>query len=246
MDNITQIIITAVTVAGSAGIWKFFEARLKAKADERKSELENNDGVLYRDDLKNRVRNLEALLAASAEEKEELRAIVLKLTEEVSVLRTKVEFLERENERLKKELEKGSVILSFYRGGWCPYCNSHLAALSEVEEEIIKLGYQIVAISPDHYEMLKTTEATEKLNYKLYSDKDAKLIQDIGIGFKTPERAKGYIFKKTNKDASDVLPVPAVMILDLKGNILFEYINPEYSTRLNAEVLMANLKALKL
>jgi len=103
MDNITQIIITAVTVAGSAGIWKFFEARLKAKADERKSELENNDGVLYRDDLKNRVRNLEALLAASAEEKEELRALVLKLTEEVSVLRTKVEFLERENERLKNK-----------------------------------------------------------------------------------------------------------------------------------------------
>ncbi len=103
MDNITQIIITAVTVAGSAGIWKFFEARLKAKDDERKSELENNDGVLYRDDLKNRVRNLEALLAASAEEKEELRAIVLKLTEEVSVLRTKVEFLERENERLKNK-----------------------------------------------------------------------------------------------------------------------------------------------
>ncbi len=59
--------------------------------------------MLYRDDLKNRVRNLEALLAASAEEKEELRAIVLKLTEEVSVLRTKVEFLEKENERLKNK-----------------------------------------------------------------------------------------------------------------------------------------------
>jgi len=147
---------------------------------------------------------------------------------------------------LNSIIKEQQTVLIFYRGGWCPYCNSHLAALSEVEEEIIKLGYQIVAISPDHYEMLKTTEATEKLNYKLYSDKDAKLIQDIGIGFKTPERAKGYIFKKTNKDASDVLPVPAVMILDLKGNILFEYINPEYSTRLNAEVLMANLKVLKL
>jgi len=103
MDNITQIIITVVTVAGSAGIWKFFEARLKAKADERKSELENNDGVLYRDDLKNRVRNLEALLAASAEEKEELRGLVLKLTEEVSALRIKVEYLEKENERLKNK-----------------------------------------------------------------------------------------------------------------------------------------------
>jgi hypothetical protein len=101
MDNITQIIITVVTVAGSAGIWKFLEARLKAKADDKKINLENNDGVQYRDDLKNRVRNLEALLATSSEEKDDLRDKVLKLTEEVSALRTKVEFLEKENDRLK-------------------------------------------------------------------------------------------------------------------------------------------------
>jgi len=103
MDNITQIIITVVTVAGSAGIWKFLEARLKAKADDKKINLENNDGVQYRDDLKNRVRNLEALLATSSEEKDDLRDKVLKLTEEVSALRTNVEFLERENDRLKNK-----------------------------------------------------------------------------------------------------------------------------------------------
>jgi predicted nuclease with TOPRIM domain len=101
MDNITQIIITVVTVAGSAGIWKFLEARLKSKADEKKAELENNDGVQYRDDLKNRVRNLEALLASSADEKDELRNQVLQLTAEVHALRVKVDFLTKENERLK-------------------------------------------------------------------------------------------------------------------------------------------------
>jgi len=103
MDNITQIIITIATVAGSAGIWKFFEARLKVKSDEKKSELQNSDGVQYRDDLKNRVRNLEAMLANSADEKEELRSKVLTLTEEVSALRIKVEFLEKENDRLKNK-----------------------------------------------------------------------------------------------------------------------------------------------
>ena len=101
MDNITQIIITVATVAGSAGIWKFFEARLKVKSEEKKSELENNDGVQYRDDLKNRVRNLEALLAQSSDEKDELRDQVLALTQEVSALRVKVEYLEKENDRLK-------------------------------------------------------------------------------------------------------------------------------------------------
>jgi len=101
MENLTQIIITVVSVAGTAGIWQFLQARLKLKSEERKSELENNDGVQYRDDLKNRVRNLEALLAASSDEKDELRDQVLALTQEVSALRVKVEYLEKENDRLK-------------------------------------------------------------------------------------------------------------------------------------------------
>ena len=63
MENLTQIIITVVSVAGTAGIWQFLQTRLKVKSEERKSELENNDGVQYRDDLKNRVKNLESLLA---------------------------------------------------------------------------------------------------------------------------------------------------------------------------------------
>ena len=103
MENLTQIIITVVSVAGTAGIWQFLQARLKVKSEERKTQLENNDGVQYRDDLKNRVRNLEALLASSAEEKDELRNQVLALTQEVSALRVKVEFLEKENDRLKNK-----------------------------------------------------------------------------------------------------------------------------------------------
>ena len=101
MENITQIIITVVSVAGTAGIWQFLQARLKVKSEQKKAELENNDGVQYRDDLKNRVRNLEALLAASSDEKDELRDQVLALTQEVSALRVKVEYLEKENDRLK-------------------------------------------------------------------------------------------------------------------------------------------------
>lgn len=101
MDNWIQIVITAIGVMGSASIWKYLEARLKASSEEKKTELQNNDGVQYRDDLKNRVQNLEALLAQSSEEKDELRNQVLALTQEVSALRVKVEYLEKENDRLK-------------------------------------------------------------------------------------------------------------------------------------------------
>ena len=103
MGDYAQIIITALTVLGSAGIWQFLQARLKIKSEEKKSEFENSDGVQYRDDLKHRVRNLEALLSTSAEEKDQLRDQVLALTQEVSALRVKVEFLEKENERLKNK-----------------------------------------------------------------------------------------------------------------------------------------------
>jgi len=101
MDNWVQIVITIIGVLGSASIWKYLEARLKSRTEEKKYETENSDGVQYRDDLKNRVRNLESLLAQSSDEKDELRNQVLQLTAEVNALRVKVEFLEKENERLK-------------------------------------------------------------------------------------------------------------------------------------------------
>jgi|TARA_X000001316_G_C915671_1_gene30108 predicted nuclease with TOPRIM domain len=101
MDNYIQIVVTIIGVLGSASIWKYMEARLKARNENKKIDIKNNDGVQYRDDLKHRVRNLETLLAQSSDEKDELRDKVLKLTEEVSALRIKVEFLEKENQRLK-------------------------------------------------------------------------------------------------------------------------------------------------
>jgi predicted nuclease with TOPRIM domain len=79
------------------------EARLKAKSESDKLNIENNDGVQYRDDLKNRVRNLESLLATNGQEKDDLREQVLALTAEVHALRVKVDFLEKENERLKNK-----------------------------------------------------------------------------------------------------------------------------------------------
>jgi hypothetical protein len=99
--DFTQIIITVITVAGSTGIWQFIATRYKQNKEQEKFDYINSDGVQFRDDLKSRVRNLESLLAQSADEKDELRDKVLQLTAEVHTLRVKVDFLEKENERLK-------------------------------------------------------------------------------------------------------------------------------------------------
>lgn len=103
MDAWVQIVVTVVGVLGSTSIWKYAEARLKANSEREQMHYVNNEGVQYRDDLKSRVRNLEQLLANSADEKEELRSQVLQLTAEVHALRVKVEFLEKENDRLKSK-----------------------------------------------------------------------------------------------------------------------------------------------
>lgn len=101
MEKYTQVIITIVGVLGSASIWKYLEARLKATTEIKKQQSENNDTVQFRDDLKNRVQKLEELLNKSSDEKDDLRDNVLKLTAEVHSLRVEVDYLKRENQRLK-------------------------------------------------------------------------------------------------------------------------------------------------
>lgn len=138
------------------------------------------------------------------------------------------------------------TVLVFYRGGWCPYCNIQLSGLVQIEMDILELGFQIVAISPDDYQNLKSTEEKDSIKYLLFSDPNGKFIQEIGIAFQTPSKTKAYIETKVQKGkTSDVMPVPTVMILNTNGVIQFEYINPNYKERLSGEMLLAVLKTIK-
>ncbi len=140
--------------------------------------------------------------------------------------------------------QKPSVVL-FYRGGWCPFCNVHLAEIQEAQDEVVNLGYQIIAISPDSPENLQATDDKNNLAYSLYSDAGGELIKAIGIAFKAPERYSGMLSEKSEGLNDGFLPVPSVFVTDTSGKIAFEYINPEYKTRLSAGLLLAVLKELK-
>lgn len=140
--------------------------------------------------------------------------------------------------------EKPTVLL-FYRGGWCPFCNTHLSEIQDIQSEVIKLGYQIVAISPDSPENLVVTDEKDKLDYSLYSDGDGKLIQSLGIAFKAPEKYAGMLNKISGGLNEGFLPVPSVFVVDTSGKILFEYISPDYRVRLSAGLLLVVLKELK-
>ena len=153
--------------------------------------------------------------------------------------------VEGEYIQLKAILEEKPTILVFYRGGWCPYCNVQLSGLVEIEEDILELGYQIVAISPDDYKNLQSTIENNSTKYKILSDPNGEFIQEIGIAFKTSSSLKEYIIGKGQKgETSSVMPAPTVMIVDKKGVIKFEYINPNYKERISGDMLLSVLKTL--
>ncbi len=137
------------------------------------------------------------------------------------------------------------TIIVFYRGGWCPYCNLHLAELQTIEPDILAAGYQIIAISPDSPESLRASADKNKLNYILLSDSDAELIKAFGLAFRAPDRYTELLNKSSGGKNNGVLPVPAVFILNKQAEIVFEYINPDYKKRLKGSLLMAVLKELK-
>ena len=138
------------------------------------------------------------------------------------------------------------TILVFYRGGWCPYCNRQLSGLQAIEKDLKKMGYQIIAISTDSPDNLKKSMIKEKLSYTLLSDADLRAAKLFGIAFKGPESYDKFLPETSGgKNADKLLPVPSVFILNKKGTILFEYINPDMTQRLSAPLLKAAASALR-
>jgi peptidoglycan hydrolase CwlO-like protein len=97
MENIYSVLITAITILGGSGAWRYYEKRAINK---------EKDEEFIRHDCKDRISKLEALLEASSKEKDELRNMILSLTKEVAALTVKVEYLTKENDKLEKALPK--------------------------------------------------------------------------------------------------------------------------------------------
>lgn len=143
-------------------------------------------------------------------------------------------------------LEKPTIIV-LYRGGWCPYCNTHLAELNEIQDKIQNLGFQVLAVSPDSPNDLEKTLEKGELSYQLLSDSDMVFAQSLGVAFKvdekTVERYKGYGIELEKSKFQ--LPAPAVFVVDAKGVIQFSFVNPNYKVRLNKDILLAVLGTIK-
>ena len=136
------------------------------------------------------------------------------------------------------------IVLVVYRGGWCPFCNIHLAQLQDIQDEIISSGYKIIGISPDAVDGLKASIDKQNLKYEVYSDADMSASQALGIAYQAPSRNQKLLESASNGKNPGYLPVPSVFVIDKSGDILFEYINPNYKVRITGELLLAALRSL--
>jgi len=145
---------------------------------------------------------------------------------------------------INMSLTKKPAILIFYRGGWCPYCSAQLSGMMDIEEDLKKTGYDIIAISTDSPENLKQTEMKEKMGYTLLSDSNLAISKQFGIAFKAPKEYEDMLVKASgNKNIDKLLPVPSVFIVDKNGKIRFEYINPNFKERISPSLLKAAANA---
>ena len=160
--------------------------------------------------------------------------------------------LEGETVRLMEIVRQRPTVLIFYRGGWCPFCSRQLNQLQRLEPMLKEAGYQIIAISPDRASMLRKTLNKRDLTYTLLSDSTMMGARRFGLAWKMADKQVASYKRKmmdivaASGQEHHLLPVPGVFILDRKGMIHFQYVNPNHRVRLSAEVLeAAALSALK-
>jgi len=150
---------------------------------------------------------------------------------------------------LKSAASESRLAIIYYRGGWCPYCNMHLAQLQEAEAELRSLGFRILAISPDKPAKLKESLESEKLEYTLLSDSSMETAKAFGIAFEvdqpTLEKLDSYNIdiEAASGEKHHLLPVPSVFLVGTDGIIDFVHANPDYKVRLEPDVLLAAARA---
>ncbi|CAM3667874.1 MULTISPECIES: peroxiredoxin-like family protein [Pseudoalteromonas] len=145
-------------------------------------------------------------------------------------------------------LASGPVVISFYRGGWCPYCNLELKALNALLPDFKALGAKLVAISPQLPDASLTTAQKNALEYDVLSDVGNQVAEQFGLVFTLDERLKpiyaqfGLDIAQANGDDSFQLPLPATYVVDQHGIITYAFADEDYTLRAEPSDVLNSLK----
>jgi peroxiredoxin len=130
------------------------------------------------------------------------------------------------------------LVVSFYRGKWCPYCNAEVDALTQAYPEIKALGAELVVLSPELAEYSKAMSDEHKVPFDILVDRYDAVAEEFGVGYILPEYLRelygnvlGIKLEKFNGDETYKLPIPSRFIIDEQGIIRHAYADPDYRFR---------------
>jgi peroxiredoxin len=148
-------------------------------------------------------------------------------------------------------LVKGPLVVTFYRGSWCPYCNLQLRALQARLDDIHALGAELVAISPQVPDGSMTKNEIAAMDFTVLSDQDAKVASKYGVAWEVPEFLLKHMkedrkldLEAINNGNGSVLPIPATFVIDQSGIVAWRYVDVDYRTRSEPDDIIAALKKL--
>lgn len=152
-----------------------------------------------------------------------------------------------EEVRLKDLLKKGKVVLVFYRGQWCPYCNKELSRLQDSLQFIKDKGASLVAVCPELPENIDSTVKKTKAEYPVLYDEGMKIMKAYDVEFQVQEnvltryRNSGIDIEKFNGKNGKFLPVPAVYIIDKEQTVVYRFFEQDYKKRPSVAEILKNL-----
>ena len=156
---------------------------------------------------------------------------------------------------LGQVLNNKKTVLFFYRGGWCPFCNTQMGQLKKIESQLTALGFQLIGISTDNAQDLQKSIGEHQLNYQLLADFNSVTSQAFGLAYYSSQQVTDRYLAKMNlknplqkNKAGDerlVLPVPAIYVIDSQGLVQFNYVNPNYKVRLHEALLLKAAELVK-
>ncbi len=147
-------------------------------------------------------------------------------------------------------LASGPLVISFYRGSWCPYCNLELHALQQIAPEITALGARLVAISPNLPDTSLTSVEKHALTFEVLSDVGNTVARQFGLVFTLDEELRplyrdfGIDLPGENGDDSYELPIPATYVVRPDGIVAAAYVNADYTRRMEPADILAALRGL--
>jgi peroxiredoxin len=150
--------------------------------------------------------------------------------------------------RLKDLLKKGKVVLVFYRGEWCPYCNKFLQKLEDSLSLIKEKGATLVAITPELPENIGKTITKTKAEFPILHDEDLKIMKAYDVEFEVPEntltryRNSGIRIDENNGKNGNFLPVPAVYVINKESTVVYRFFNQDYKKRPNVKEILEFLQ----